>query len=842
MGIFNFKQGLSNAKKSSLSILQDIILRKIDNRYSLFDDTINVYGSDEISKCIFLRPNNERPLFGVSLSGTSNIPVKLSNFEEMVRNHSFKDDARIIVFYNKSKMLLDGIHEDFCTKQNVYLFTPVQQIAEEIAYFFETDTLSPNEIMNALFDIGMVNRYYNDTETFDIHSAFDIGNFTPDDMGIGFRSIFAEGVYNAISRDNECLSSKYKLYQGIGSIGSFPDKHPDMKQLMREKWHGYIAFIFDFNERRVKGYIAETRSSTRNFEKNKEIRNIYKELKDEVEEGGLGADYCVNNIYALIDNPSAINRISSALNVTFIEKSVFRKKIIYGTPITQRDGSCDGLGFSKDNASYIQAIHKRHNIKTPKSNDIYGVDIMGNYISYSFSETGESPHWSMIAPTRSGKTFWIMKMVSQSIGAHITPKSLSQIMDERDKGYALIPLDKVEYCTRLGDRRVVQFDVGYSALKFATELKRRYPDDVILFKDDLDNLRFGLTDIRFNYNTNQLNQEDINFSLSIISLILELNGEKILSAQERGEIEEALTRIFIEDIYTGKELIKLEEYGGYDEVIEKLKEKLGDEYDPYARTTELGLRGTDLDFIQKPLLSDVIKELSNKANNVMTKENDRKACENAISKLKVITKSDIFSLYSKSSIKDSFYFYMELETIKGLGANIFLPIFMTIFQKLYRRDVLRAQWFKDRNKVPPKVYYIIEEAHNFTGIESLKKLFEILLRESARYNIHLGFITQDANDLPEELINNIGTRIVMPSNSISGEQLKKGYWGTGDKAEIPSAFYDRYKEKYYAFVNYGKGVVTIKPPVSEAEERLFNSNPTEIKKALGIEDEEEHEV
>lgn len=841
MGSLSIKEKYEYIKETAVSILQDVVLRQIDNRYTVFNNLLNVYGVDEESSCVYLRPEQQKPLYCVSLATESNINKKLDIFQEIVHNHGFNEDAKIIVMYTKSKMLLDEEHEDFCTKQNVYLFTSLKEIAEDVAHFYDTDILKPKEIINALFDVGFINRYYNDTNNFDILSSFDIGDLKIDDMNYGFRTIFSEGVYHAISRDNDDLKSKYTLFQGIGSNSPFSGNKPHIKRFMTEDWRGYVAFIFDFNTKRLKGYINEVRAQTKNFEKNKEIREAYKWLKDEKLEGGGISDYCITNVVAFIDNPKVINRISSSLNISFLEKSLFRKNIIYGTPITQKDISCDGLGFVSDNKNYIQSLHKRHNIKTPKSRDVYGVDIVGNYISFSFSETGESPHWAIVAPTRSGKTFFIMKLISQSIGANIVPKTSEDIESERDNNDIVKPLEKIESCSRLGERRVVHFDTGYSALKFATELKRRYPEDVLMFKDDLNNLRFGLTDVRFDYENKQLNQEDIAFSLSIISLILEINGEEMLTAQEKGEIEEALTRVFIEDVYTGKELKKLMEFGGYEDVVARIKqtvEERGDAFDPYARTTELGLRGGELDFMQKPLLSDVLKELLNKANNTLTKTNDRIVCENAISKLKVITKNEIFSSYSKASIADSHYFYMELETIKGLGETVFLPIFMMIFQKLYRRDVIRAQEFKNMNKVPPKVYYIIEEAHNFVGggidgsggYVSIRSLFNILLRESARYNIHLGFITQSPQDLVPELINNIGTRIVMPSNSINGDLLYKHYWKSQDRTEVD--FYDNFSTKYYAFLNYGKGVITIKPPVSKYEENLFNSNPTEIRKAL----------
>lgn len=840
MGLnLRLKEKWQYLKETSISLLQDIVLKQIDNKYIAFNNLLNIYGEDKEEKCLYLKPYNTKPLYAVRISSYGNIAKPFNQFGHLARNHNFKDAAKAIVVYSKRDMLVDEAFDDFATKQDVYVFTSLKEIAEEFAYFYDTDLMDTGEMLHALFDIGFINEYHNNKDDFSVVSGFDIGGLHLDDLFYGFKTIFSEGLYKAISKDNRSIKPNYTLYQGLGTNTALSAGKPDFRRIMRLPWKGYIAFTFDFSENRVKGHIREIRKETKAFDKNKKIRHAYKTLDEEIRSTDDPSKYCVMNVVALIDNPKIKDRLSAELNISFIEKHRKRKEIIYGTPLSFRDSMYDGLATIEQCGQYIRSIHKRHNMPSQKSRDIYGVDIYGNYTAYSFSETGESPHWAMVAPTRSGKTFTIMEMVIQSIGAKIVPKTPREMGDmfaqeaksELDRIY---PEDKIEYCTKLGKVKIVQFDIGFSAIKFIKELKKAYPQEVILFEDDLNNLRFGVTDIRYDYENKRLNVEDVNFSIFTMSLILEVNGESMITAAEQNEITEALERIYSEDTYTGRDLKYLEEIGGYEEVLAKIKSMLGEKYDPYLKTTEMNLRGTELDFLQKPLIKDIMKELNNKMQSLMVKQTERDSCASAYNKLKIIDGNIIFSLYPKSSIKDSSYFYMELQTIKTLGDQIFIPVFLSIFQRLYRRDVLRAQEYKGRNEVPPKIIYIIEEAHNFigqqNGYESLRKVFDVILREAARFNIHFGFITQGTRDIGEDLLGNIRTRIVMPSEGVTGEELKEYYWKSDTGRE--GDFYSLNAEKYYAFINYGKNVLAIKTPVTKSEERILNSNPTQIQKLL----------
>ena len=105
-------------------VVKDIILRRIDDRYIVGVDTaFSITGFSEAERRIYLRPNENFPLYGIALSSGSNLPTQISYFERLVETYGANEDSRIFCFYTKSPFRLYGEDEDFCTKQNFYIFS-----------------------------------------------------------------------------------------------------------------------------------------------------------------------------------------------------------------------------------------------------------------------------------------------------------------------------------------------------------------------------------------------------------------------------------------------------------------------------------------------------------------------------------------------------------------------------------------------------------------------------------------------------------------------------------------------------------------------------------------------
>ncbi|CAA6806840.1 MAG: DNA helicase HerA-like ATPase [uncultured Sulfurovum sp.] len=821
-------------------IVKDTVLKQVDNRYLVFDNTLTIHGYNEEERVIYLRKFNSSPMHCVELTSSTNLAKVYLELKNLANSIGYENDAKVHIFYSKSELLLDdGNSNDFCTKQSIYIFSPSQDVALSIAEHYDLELLPPKDIILAILDLGLANKYYNDLSTLNIKSLVEklsSKEIFTDEMGMVFKTLFAEGIYKTTAKEHLLNSKSYKIYQGY-TLNSAPraDK-PDIQSLMSEKWTGYVSFSIEFSRKNVELFIKEQAKYSKLYGEDKVIKNSINTLKEDIYPQSPSS-YVVVNSVAVIDNERVINRISNHMNIAYFEKTVFAKDLVYKTPLLDRDLSGDFLMKTSDARKYLMSIHKTSNIKTKRSIDMYGKDIYGNYITYSFSETN-SPHVSYIAATRSGKTVNLQKTLFTALGVEVAynpdyvERSSEELLSIEGKYFEnKVSVVKAPY---LGDVKVVHFDTGYSCEKSVEALKMYSPDRVDIYRDDVNFLRFGLTDVRYDKSTGQLNMEDMLYNLGTMSLIIELenssnNTHGTLDSFEKKEIIRAYEKVFQDNEYEGMSFGALRADGGYIDIISKVERHYGKHIEDHILTTELENLPDNFSFIQKPLLSDIILILELKSKKFTIPQEERNACESAKSKISGLSENQVYGLYSSSQIRDSDYFYMELDSIKSLGDEMFVPVFLLMIQRLYRRDVVNAQKLKERGLDTPKVFYVIEEARNLFEIDSLRDLLTRFLLESARYGIHLIFITQNASFYHKEHLVNIGSKIVMPSDK-PDEQIPelRRYWfndeeeDANQKAHIE--FFKKRNSKYTAFVKYGGGLITVKPYVSKEEEWLFNSN------------------
>jgi len=175
---------------------------------------------------------------------------------------------------------------------------------------------------------------------------------------------------------------------------------------------------------------------------------------------------------------------------------------------------------------------------------------------------------------------------------------------------------------------------------------------------------------------------------------------------------------------------------------------------------------------------------------------------------------------------------MELESLKKLGDNIFIPIYIMVFQQQYRKDIAKAQEAKNRNTATIEKIYIMEEAHNLFKIPSLASFFGEIVREAARYGIVFVFITQNAEDIPQEILLNLGNRILMPAPGVDREnqiaQLSY-FWQTDDEStkesnDVNTNFFKQYSKRFAAVIKNANGVFTLEQRMTKEQVWLFNSD------------------
>lgn len=836
MGIFSkLKATIAQEISFYNTTLKDVVLKKIDNRYVNFSTALTIYGEDKRERCVFVGEDNTLPLWCLELSKSGSETVFMDNriFQKIAIKNGNRPNCKFTIIYSKRPVRVDG-EEDFYVKQSTYLFSYDRRLIKEIADEFDIELMQTNKIIQAFYDLGLINKYYIDKETLALKSRFHFTSLPKDALNnLYFKQVFSEGVYNALVRDEDPSQRNYRLFQGINIDGEYLSGEPDLYRLYQEQWYGYIAMNVNLSHDDTQEYIEGANTSVQFGEKSKEVMDVYREAADNSKKLATMVGIC--NIVACLDTEEPINRLASLLNVIFIPKSLKAKNILYGTPVTYKDGAYDFITPITTINGWIKSIHKKHNSKARTHKHMYGRDVSYNFVNYSWSETGDSLHWAIVAPTRSGKTFAILKTIQSALGIEIRPKTEEELEVNRKLAQTrgeLIINEKIIKASKLGKTKVVHFDTGQSAFPFVTELKRSFPDQVHISQDNINHMRFGLINMKYDIEKQIVDENDLLFSVSIINLILSLGDFKdsVIGGSEEAEFRGAVQRVFKTNRYRGLTIAELEKKGGYDEVIDKLyayAEQKGIEITRHTRTTDLQLEGTSLEYMQMPVLSDVIKEVDRKSQNDSVLQHTRDTCTSLLEKLRIVEKMDMFAYYDKSNIHITDYYYLELQQLKELGTKYFLPAYMITIRRLYRRDFQRAAKLKAMKKPLPDIIYILEEVHNFIKIPILEKYFEVITREASRYHIYFGFITQLPGDIPPAVLKNVGSRMVLSSNRVTKNDLAY-YWSSDEndqeQAKYFADFYHTRKRKYLVFIHSGEGIVTIDQKVSASEAGLFNSN------------------
>lgn len=791
------------------------------------DAAFTISGFSESDNCVYLRAHDTFALYGISIMGGGNMPIEMAYFQRLVETYGANEDARLFCFYTKSPLRMDTINNDFATKQNFYIFSHSKSLLLEIAQFYETKLFSPKEYLNAFLDIGLSGDYYTESETLTMKSYLETLELPLDRMGYLFRALFAEGVYGAVTNTSTDGSSPMKVYQGVGCNGYFTPQKPDLLRAMQLQWEGYFCFTLELNTRKVQWEIEQKKSYITKIELDKEVRDGYKMIVEEFEKAP--SEFILMNAVLICNTPERINNLSELLNINFIEKKLFAKDIIYQTSIRERDSGYDFIIRTEDVKKYIAQLHRYHNPEVIRPAEISGRDAAGNYTQFSFYESAV-PHTAIIAKSRSGKTVYILGLIAQALRAKIVANK-HYINDGRDilENSPII----VAEATRLGSEvGVVQFDIGYSGLKWITQLHKLSPNQVNIYTDDLNKLRFGLTDVKTYQEQDMtfIDKTDALFLVKTISSLLELNGESGLTTHESQAITDVLAELFAKRNYKGMTFGQLKALGGYDELLEKIEKELG-ELDEYKATTEVDLP-EEYDFCTVPLLSDVMRVLKIRAKVQRLEEKERSVYSETALKIKSLAEDPFFGYYNRSSLPKLDYFYMELESLKKLGDNIFIPVYLMVFQQQYRKDIAAAQEAKNKNRATVEKIYVLEEAHNLFKIPSIASFFGEVVREAARYGIVFVFITQNAEDIPQEILLNLGNRILMPAPGKDRENQVTElayFWQTNDESNSKNKdayanFFKRYSQRFSAVIKNANGVFMLEQYMNKEKIWLFNSD------------------
>lgn len=595
----------------------------------------------------------------------------------------------------------------------------------------------------------------------------------------------------------------YDLFVGY----HFSNRSKDLLSLSKTlstKWEGTLWIAIDFND--LGGILKRRRLSFSNSPEKYKTYSAFIERynSNELILAGVSTYLVIKGIDE--DNKAIADESLSSLGFNAYPKAVNKMSIIRETPLKRRDYDFLAVAKTETLAEYFSSSFEKTYV--PKDIDIFGISMDKEFVSYSFKEEGVMPHSVIVAPTNSGKSFSIQKVITQILDIDI--KHLTENAEEIGKDKKI-------------NANIRWFDIGFSAKKLNELLKLR-GYNVEIASPYPENFKYNPVEVEV--------YEDIEFSVEMINLILALKGEEKLTANE-----EAYFRKYLEIFLKDKSKIP-----SLSNPISVLKDFLSEEK-AYSRALELGydpltsklidLKEPEFKRFHNPLIDDVISFANEDAFRGDISEEEREILQSLISKLSSVSAISYFSSYSNVDVKSPEYVYYELSLLKEI--EVFPAIAVGIIWKVYKADIQKE---RDIKKV-----YIFDEFHNYNRLKGedstnlevrshINKIFSVMMREGRRYNVRLMFISQSPKDFDDTILSNAGSKIIL-SPAYSGSKEGEGANFLNEVKERFNFSEElmnkiRSMPRYHWCLVYPSGYFTLTFPILDIEKQLYNSEVTEV--------------
>jgi hypothetical protein len=740
------------------------------------------YGKEQES--IGVRLTNGKNLFGVKLESYSNAQMDFLDFVNLKQQYQGEVDAKILHCYVK--------HDDW---QGIYLFTTNERIAIQISEYYRIKRMNGNDILEALLDIYFVNYHYIKDKR--IVSAYNnatkegVVDFEIDVMYNKFKDMVATG--------SRKILKEYKVYQGYKL---FPKEDRNINKVFRMDWKGVIFFMFDLYVKSLQGSITIMKNKCQLNDKYS--YNKLKLLEEKVRDNQV--DAVVLNCVAYLDNDAILSSLSNELGIDFVENLINHYKVIPKTPLFLRDADFDMFIESKYVADIMTCVHRKpvalKKEGLPIVPDFGGYDINGKYTSYYLGEfTG--PHAFIFAKTGTGKSVFLQKLLVDIIDLDI---------DE-------------EVIRALKGKKFRYLDMGESGRKLSYKIKELTPTkekkNIIISEETGDTFRYSLLEFNVGGDGFPL-KDEVSFSIAFMSLVLQVNNEKEITAGEESLIKRVIDQLYLDRNYTYLTLSELSNRGYKDIVDEILSIKDENNESKYALTDlTKNIEEEGYGYLKVPPLRDLIDDLKKIKNRPETSDNQALDVDSAVKKLETIETQKIYNYYSNNILIECDFFYRDFARLKEENEKLFVQLFWIIFKIYFKMDTINAFDQRKRGeRITPK-YYFIEEVHNFFRYESFEKMLDVASREARKAGIRLLLVSQNPEDVPRGIFKNIPIRICL-TNPEDRSEMRQGLVDAFNPTKESLQVFDQIV-RFQAALFDDVGCEGLKQEISEAELELFST-------------------
>ena len=234
----------------------------------------------------------------------------------------------------------------------------------------------------------------------------------------------------------------------------------------------------------------------------------------------------------------------------------------------------------------------------------------------------------------------------------------------------------------LNETNHVIFDIKDSFYHQVKKLKEQFPDNVDINDFDKNEFMYNIVDceVFIEKGKRQVDESDLDFSATLISLILSSSG---------GNTDEALSSSEAEEYKSGMRGRKETEY-------KKIKTVGYSEFIPFDQIKE-----KEFDKFKKPLIHNVINQLKQRETNyrIRNRDMEERLAQSLIYKLETIAKMQIFSSFSKLNFKKKEIIYFRTDSIVG-GSDYGYLVFA--MQSILAKQIKKSQHKKRLEYKGPK--------------------------------------------------------------------------------------------------------------------------------------------
>ncbi len=690
-------------------------------------NALNVDGFNyEDNHCLYIN-KIQNELYCLELSSTGNVQQYVVNdfYDDLFKEHKDSKNGNYITAFLNNKY-----------HQKVYVFSSNKELLESMSFGIGADFIDSREMMNVLYDLFLEQEYYIDYKTkkreVELSSKINYANLTTN-----FNNVIRNCVYKNIK--------DITIYQAYRNKEK--NKKIDFARLFSLKWHGVIWNYVDVTEIQVLRKLENLKSQAG------------KEGKDKMFFEGLIEDYKNDDISLAIKNTTiflkkknkkVVQQIGRILNCDFREKEIFKRTVLLNTPIKKRDRIGDCI-VEKETTLY-NSLASCHKQEVPKPN-FYAFDINGAFWDFNFSQTtktkfNKNSDFIIIGIKGTGKTTSTNGIIARLIGF-----DLERIVNLTKEEVSQIPVKEI--IKEFDEQFIRDFDIKESGRKLFNQLKKVDSNEIIEVSTSLNSFKYNPFNIRtFEYEGKvEVDENELVMSCLLLSITLEAkskgNENAGLSIGEEDILKDCIKGLYNKP-FEKKPLryIKKE----YPEIFERLK-KLG-----YCEITNISeIKEKEFDFLKKPILENVLKEVKIESKMTDDKERAREA-ETLIHKLKNIDSLRIFSGFDSDNLPSAKYLYMDFEPIKG--TTEFVPIFLALFNKMFYEDKKRQRAFKNPDD-RPYITYKFEEAVNLFIQPSFKKYLETFINEARSDRIKAGFVAQKIEQVPSYIYGQVTNKFLL---------------------------------------------------------------------------------